>query len=207
MPFIFRAASLAAKSTDGLNPTEGVRYIRRRKFGQKRRSIIVKRRTPINNKANKNESMITHDDSCTTDIITNDNDEHSQEYKPRRPKLIINESIKEEEEGEEENIIIPRIPSPKLPIKLSTFKQLKLDQFLKVVQPVVNPSLDQRSESNHIPLSNSDIQNDNNNEVHIETRRITRNTRLHSTSTSETDPIKTDNKISSETSNKSDGTY
>jgi len=81
---IFRAASLA----DNLNSTEFIRYIRKRKFGQKRRSIIVKRRTPI-----KNEP-----------IITNNDDEHSQEYVSRRRISTINESIKEEEEevGERE---------------------------------------------------------------------------------------------------------
>ncbi|CAF4462159.1 unnamed protein product, partial [Rotaria magnacalcarata] len=67
----------------------------RRKNGQKRRSILVKRRTPIN-KPLKNESIITHDDSCIADKTIDDNDEHSQEYKPRRPLSIRNESTEEE---------------------------------------------------------------------------------------------------------------
>jgi len=121
---------------------------------------------PINNKSIKNESMITHDDSCTSELITNDDDEHSQEYVPRRRISTINESIKEEDE--EENKTIPISSSPKGSLKQPMFKQLKLDQFLKVVQPKENSEM------------NSD-------EIYAQTRRITRNTRLHSTSKSETD--------------------
>jgi hypothetical protein len=167
---IFRAASLA----DNLNSTEFIRYIRKRKFGQKRRSIIVKRRIPI-----KNEP-----------IITNNDDEHSQEYVSRRRISTINESIKEEEE-EEENKTIPKSSSPKLSLNQPTFKQLKLDQFLKVVQPIEN------STNEDISQLNSEI---NNEDIYAKTRRITRNTRLHSTSKSETDLVKIENEISNKIS-------
>ncbi len=189
MSQFFRAA---AESADG---TEGVRYIRKRKFGQKRRSIIVKRRNPIHNKSIQNESMITHDDSCTTDLITNEDDEHSQEYVPRRRISTINESIKEEEE--EENKTIPISSSPKVSLKQPMFKQLKLDQFLKVVQPTENLSNEEKSQSD---LSNAEIKNEemDDDEIHAQTRRITRNTRLHSTSKSEPDPVKIENGISSD---------
>ncbi|CAF0824535.1 unnamed protein product [Adineta steineri] len=201
------AASLSTELADGSNLNEGVRYIRRRKFGHKRRSLIVKRRTPVSKKSTKNDSMITHNDSCAMDVITNGgDDEHSQEYKPRRPKPIINESIKEEiEEQEEENKNIdPVISPPKIPIKQTTLKQLKLDQFLKVVQPPTIDSFnDVKSESNHVLPSDLETKNDDDNDdIHLQTRRITRNTRLHSTS--ETDLIKNENTTSSETSNQSD---
>jgi hypothetical protein len=139
--------------------------------------------------------MITHDDSCTTDIITNEDDEHSQEYVPRRRISIINESIKEEEE--EENKTIPISSSPKVSLKQPMFKQLKLDQFLKVVQPMENLSNEEKSQSD---LSNAEIKNEemDDDEIHAQTRRITRNTRLHSTSKSETDPVKIENGISSD---------
>jgi hypothetical protein len=186
-----------------------VRYIRRRKFGHKRRSLIVQRRTIINNKPNKNESLITHDDSCVTDIITNDDDddEHSQVYVPRRRISTINESIKEEQEQEQEEenkIIIPKSSSPKLSLKQPILKQLKLDQFLKVVQPTENSLMDEKPKLDQ----NGDIKNDNNNEeIYPHIRRINRHTRLHSTSKSEADPIKTENEIPADTSNKPDCTY
>ncbi|CAF0995130.1 unnamed protein product [Adineta steineri] len=204
------AASLSTELADGSNLNEGVRYIRRRKFGHKRRSLIVKRRTPVSKKSTKNDSMITHNDSCAMDVITNGgDDEHSQEYKPRRPKPIINESIKEEieEEQEENKNIDPVISPPKIPIKQTTLKQLKLDQFLKVVQPPAIDSFnDVKSEANHVLPSDLEAKNDDDNDdIHLQTRRITRNTRLHSTS--ETDLIKNENTTSSETSNQSDRTY
>jgi hypothetical protein len=169
--------------------------------------MYIKRRMPINHKSNKNESLITHDDSCATDVITNDDDddEHSQEYKPRRNISIINESMKEDEE-EEEDQTIQISSSPKILLKQPTFKQLKLDQFLKVVQSTVVdplPSSDEKSESNHSFIScpennneatNSEIQNDY---IQPEIRRINRNTRLQST-TSDTDFVKIVNGISSE---------
>jgi hypothetical protein len=177
--FCRAAASLAA---DDSNPTEGVRYIRRRKFGQKRRSILVKRRTPIHKQSLKNQSMITNED-----------DEHSQEYVPRRRISTINESIKEErEEEKEENQTIPLSLSPKVSLKQQIFKQLKLDQFLKIFQPSTTTSNEETSQTN---LSHSELNNDDSN---TQTRRITRHTRLHSTSKSETDPIKIENEISSE---------
>lgn len=205
--FFFRAASLAAESANGTNPNENVRYIRRRKFGQKRRSIIVKRRTPINNKSNKNDSMITHDDSSIGDIITNDDDdERSQEYVSRRRIPIIDESIKEEpepeqeakeEEEEEENKTIPISSSPKVSVKQPILKQLKLDQFLKVVQ-----TIDEEKLSLNLEIKNEEINND---DIYAQTRRITRNTRLHSTSKSEAEPIKIETEsIKTETETNSD---
>jgi hypothetical protein len=129
--------------------------------------------------------MITNDDSCTADIITNDDDERSQEYVPRRRISTINESLKEEEE----NQTIPLSLSPKISLKQTIFKQLKLDQFLKVVETSPTASNEEKS------LSHSELNND---DIHTQTRRITRHTRLHSTSKSEIDPIKIENGISSE---------
>ena len=86
---------------------------------------------PINQKPDKNESIITHDDSTARE----DNDEHSQEYISRRRISTIDES---EHEAKEEIPVVPVVvvPSPpKPPPKQTTFKQLKLDQFLKVVRP------------------------------------------------------------------------
>lgn len=157
----FRAASLAV---DENNPLESVRYIRRRKFGQKRRSILVKRRTPM-----KNHSIITNEDSWTNEFIYKDDDDRSQEYIPRRRISTINESIKEkiiEEEGEDTETI-PVSSSPKVTIRQPVFKQLKLDQFL------------QPDETNHCQTES------NNDDEHVHTRRITRHTRLHSTSQTE----------------------
>ncbi|CAF4341813.1 unnamed protein product, partial [Rotaria magnacalcarata] len=155
-------------------------YIRRRKNGQKRRSILVKRRTPIN-KPLKNESIITHDDSCIADKTVDDNDEHSQEYKPRRPVSIIYESTEEETSA-------PVVPSPKIAVKPPILKQLKLDQFLTVIPPEVDPL------ANEEP----DIKSENSEEIHLQSRRISRNTRLNSTSKFEN---------SSESSNKPDPNY
>ncbi|CAF3643481.1 unnamed protein product [Rotaria sordida] len=222
------AALLEAESNDGLNSTETVRYIRRRKNGHKRRSIIVKRRTPINNKSNKNESIITNDDSCTIDTIINDIDEHSQEYKPRRQFSIINETTKEQEQEQEqerepeqeqkqeqkqeqeqeqkqeEDKSIPLIPSPKLILKHPTLKQLKLDQFLKLIQPEGNLSTNEEPKTNHTSHSNLENKNENNEEIHLHSRRITRNTRLNSTSKLDNDLVIVSNENSSETLNKPD---
>ncbi|CAF4795764.1 unnamed protein product, partial [Rotaria sp. Silwood2] len=96
-------AGTLTESTDGSNPantTEVVRYVRRRKFGKKRRSIYVKYRV-----SNKNES----------NVINND-DEHSQEYIARRRDSIINESTKEDEGEEEEEAEKERTP-PSSPTK------------------------------------------------------------------------------------------
>ncbi|CAF0751279.1 unnamed protein product [Rotaria sp. Silwood1] len=193
------AALLEAESNDGSNPTEIIRYIRRRKYGQKRRSIIVKRRTPMNNKSNKNESIITNDDSCTIDTTINDIDEHSQEYKPRRQFSIIHETIEQEE-----NKSISPTPSLKLTLKQSTFKQLQLDQFLKVIQPDGNLLTNEESKINHISHSNIETKNENDEEIHLPSRRINRNTRLNSTSKIDTDLIIKSNENSSETLNKPD---
>ncbi|CAF4226030.1 unnamed protein product [Rotaria socialis] len=174
------AALLHAESNDGSNPNETVRYIRRRKNGQKRRSILVKRRTPTN-KPLKNESIITHDDSCIADKTIDDNDEHSQEYKPRRPVSIINESTEEETSA-------PVVPSPKIPIKPPILKQLKLDQFLKAIPP----------EADSLANEELEIKSENSEEIHLQSRRISRNTRLNSASKFEN---------SSESSNKPDRMY
>ncbi|CAF4216615.1 unnamed protein product, partial [Rotaria magnacalcarata] len=147
------AALLQAESNDGSNPNETVRYIRRRKNGQKRRSILVKRRTPIN-KPLKNESIITHDDSCIADKTIDDNDEHSQEYKPRRPLSIRNESTEEETSA-------PVVLSPEILFKPPILKQLKLDQFLKVIPPEVDPLANEEPET----------KNENSEEIHLQSRR------------------------------------
>ncbi|CAF2903185.1 unnamed protein product [Rotaria sp. Silwood2] len=204
------AAFLEAELNDGSNPTETIRYIRRRKNGQKRRSIIVKRRTPNNNKSNKNESIITNDDSCTVDAIVNDIDEHSQEYKPRRQFSIIHETIKEQEQEqkqekeEEEDKFIPQVPSPKLTLKQPTLKQLNLDQFLKVIQPEENLSSNEESKTNHTSHSNSEIKNENSEEIHLQSRRINRNTRLNSASIIDKDLVIVSNENASETLDKPD---
>lgn len=98
----FRAALLAGESNDT------VRYIRRRKIGQKRRSILVKRRTALHSQ--KIESTLPDVD-----------DQHSQEYISRRRLIPPIEEEKQE--------VISAPNSPKL-----AFKQLKLDQFLKIVK-------------------------------------------------------------------------
>lgn len=179
--FVFRAACLAADET---NPSESVRYIRRRKFGQKRRSILVKRRTPMKHSLMKNDSMMSNEDSYTNEFIYKDDDERSQEYVPRRRISIIDKTI--EEEPEPEPTLVSS--SPKVSIKSTVFKQLKLDQFLKVVQS--DPILTSEETNQCPPELNTD---DN----HVHTRRITRHTRLHSTSPSDIDPLKIETKLSS----------
>jgi hypothetical protein len=155
--------------------------------------------------------MITHNDSCLTDIITNDDDEHSQEYVPRRPPMTANESLVTEEKEEEqtteaENKNAKTVSPPKPPVKQSTYKQLKLDQFLKVVQPkeAVDTYVDDESDSSHGSLPQTETKTDDNDEAHLQLRRITRDTRLHSTSQLNIDPIPREN---DETSNEPDGTY
>ena len=166
MAFLSRAAFLA---TDETNPSEPVRYIRRRKFGQKRRSILVKRRTPMKHSLLKNDSIISNEDSYINEFIIKDDDERSQEYISRRRISTINESNKEKT-IEEESETIP------VAIQPTVFKQLKLDQFLKVVQsdPIVTS---EETNQCHPELNNDDSQ--------LHTRRITRHSRLHSTSPSE----------------------
>lgn len=211
---LFRAASQAANDTaDGSNGTEVVRYVRRRKCGQKRRSVYVKRRMNVStSKLNKNESIITNEDSCTTrDTITNDDDDHSQEYVARRPVSLVDETNKDEEkmiEPEIEKALVtptsPILSIAKTPSKTSNYKQLKLDQFLKIHRPVtsINEALDTLNETSKlspISISVSDldkeriIQNqkvtNETQEVSDEIRKINRNTRLQS----ETDQISTDN--------------
>jgi hypothetical protein len=66
--FNLRSAENPTESADGANTTEVVRYVRRRKFGRKRRSVYVKQRI-----VNKPES-----------IHPTNHDEHSQEYISRR---------------------------------------------------------------------------------------------------------------------------
>jgi hypothetical protein len=227
-----RAAALSAiktESMDGSNANDTVRYVRRRKFGQKRRSIYVKRRMPIaSQKTNKNDSIMTNEDSCAHDSNIPNDDEHSQEYISRRRVSTIDESNKEEEEegggggegegeGEQQSlrqenienehdkneeeitkqdIPLPSVSSPKSAVKEPTFKQLKLDQFLKSVRPVAtNDSISTDNEqqlSNHqqISISNDKEENtmiDCSNVDHQEMtprnlRRITRNTRFQSNS-------------------------
>ena len=137
-----------------------------------------------------NDSIITNEDSYTSEFIIKDDDERSQEYVPRRRISTINESIKEEPES------IPVSSSPKVPVKPSIFKQLKLDQFLKVVQ---SDPVDTSEETNQHPpeLNHDDSQ--------VHTRRTTRHTRLHSTSPSEIDPLKIETKISSSELNHDEG--
>ena len=165
---------------DGSNGTEPVRYVRRRKFGQKRRSIYVKRRVPTNQKPDKNESIITHDDSTARE---DNDDEHSQEYISRRRISTIDES---EHEPKEEIPVVPTVvvPSPpKPPPKQTTFKQLKLDQFLKVVRPDASSSFDEtlKSTSASVPgpeKSSSEAEfesaNENDEQNPSDARQITR---------------------------------
>lgn len=145
----------------------------------------------MKNQLLKNESIVTNEDSCATDIVTNDDDERSQEYVPRRRISTINESTKEKE-FQEENGSIPLSSSPKVSVNEPVFKQLKLDQFLKVAQPNGTAASDNTNHG-HSESMNEDI--------HAHTRRITRHTRLHSSSQFEADPIRPENGISSESAN------
>ena len=81
-----RLNSAGHDAVDGSNPVnsaEVVRYVRRRKFGRKRRSVLVKCRM-----ANKHLSNVTNDAD----------DEHSQEYISRRLSASVYESAQEDDE-------------------------------------------------------------------------------------------------------------
>ncbi|CAF1051676.1 unnamed protein product [Rotaria sordida] len=200
----------SADGSNQTNTTEVVRYVRRRKFGKKRRSIYVKYRV-----SNKNEP----------NIITND-DEHSQEYIARRRDSIINEPTKEDddkegddEEEEQEEVVekeeekIPPSSPTKLSIKQPTFKQLTIDQFLKKI-PTTNSSviekskqetnIDINSEKNHNKTNEiiSEIKNDDHEEFPSfkQTKRLSNSSHI---SKSETDLNKITNGISTETLKKS----
>ena len=172
--------------------------------------------------------MITHNDSYSTDIISNDVDEHSQEYKPRRSKMVASEPViredEVEEEGEEKDSATATViqeeiksapvgSSPKPPAKQSAYKQLKLDQFIKIASAKETPtsaeaSTDEKPASNnHVPYPETEAITDINDEVQSETRRITRNTRLHSTSKSEAEPVKLEENVTTETAAKPDRMY
>lgn len=73
----------ALEGSNPVNPSEGVRCVRRRKFGRKRRSVFVKSRM-----TNKNLS----------NVINDADDEHSQEYIARRRSTSVYESAKEDDE-------------------------------------------------------------------------------------------------------------
>ena len=106
---VFKEIHREAAEAALLESNDTIRYIRRRKTGNKRRSILVKRRTGLS--MHKSDSLITNDD-----------DEHSQEYVSRR-RIITPMNINDEQEQQ-------RPPSsPKL-----SFKQLKLDRFIQIVQ-------------------------------------------------------------------------
>ncbi|CAF4962783.1 unnamed protein product, partial [Rotaria socialis] len=79
----------------------------------------------------------------------------------------------------------PVVPSPKIPIKPPILKQLKLDQFLKAIPP----------EADSLANEELEIKSENSEEIHLQSRRISRNTRLNSASKFEN---------SSESSNKPD---
>ena len=112
----FRSNTESIDGSNPINSTETIRYIRRRKFGRKRRSIYVKYR--VSNKNDESNSIPIHED------------EHSQEYISRRRDSTNNEATKNDDDEEvevEENKISPIKSSLKQP----TFKQLTIDQFLK----------------------------------------------------------------------------
>jgi hypothetical protein len=136
---IFRSTGNTAEAGDGLNSgntTEGVRYIRRRKFGRKRRSYYVKYR--VSNKTQSN--------------TTNHEDEHSQEYISRRRDSAADGSAKEEEEEKSPP------PSPVNSVsKQPKFKQLTLDQFLKRIPPKPSVSENTTNEETTSEVKNEDI--------------------------------------------------
>ncbi|CAF3716208.1 unnamed protein product [Adineta steineri] len=195
----------AADLDDEGNTIEIVRYVRRRKFGRKRRAIYVKCRV-----TNKNESI--------TPTI---HDEHSQEYISRRRDSLANESAKEEEEveaAEEEETDVndnddskkekssPPPPSPpKSPSKQPSFKQLTMDQFLKKLpsnSSVIENSKPEKifeisPENNRNEETNSDVKTDNNEEFRLprRTKRLSNSTHV---SKSETDLVKMANGITVE---------
>ena len=191
---IFRAALLETETMENANSTKTIRYIRRRKKGQKRRSIIVKRRFPSNCKINKHESIISHDDTSTKATSMNNNEnEHSQEYQSR-----LHESTK----GEDKTMTSPRIT-----LKQPALKQLKLHQFLETSQLTDNLPVDDKLKLNHPSHTNSEAKHENSDHIYAQSRRITRFTRLNSTSKSEVDLITTSNEMTSEILNRSDCTY
>ncbi|CAF1143595.1 unnamed protein product [Rotaria sp. Silwood1] len=195
----------SADGSNQVNTTEVVRYVRRRKFGKKRRSIYVKYRV-----SNKNES----------NTIINE-DEHSQEYIARRRDSAINESTKEDEDEEEEEVVekekekekTPPLSPTKLSIKQPTFKQLTLDQFLKKLptnSSVIEKSkqetnIDINSEKNHNNQTDEtklELKNDNNEEISLvkRTKRLSNSSHI---SKSETDLAKITNGVSTEPVKKS----
>ncbi|CAF3351175.1 unnamed protein product [Rotaria socialis] len=180
-----------SESADGLNQTkttEIVRYVRRRKFGKKRRSTYIKCRV-----SNKNESNIVNHD-----------DDQSQEYIARRRDSIVNESVKEEEKPPP---LSPIKSSPKQPI----FKQLTIDQFLKKT-PTTSPVTDkikQEKTIETIPTNNNNtnetttvVKNEDNEEFSTpkQTKRLSNASHI---SKSETDLAQIANGISTETLSKS----
>lgn len=151
-----------------------MRYVRRRKFGRKRRSVYAKYRV-----ANKNESNVS----------SHPEDEHSQEYISRRRDSAVTEPAKNEEtEKEEEEEKQP--VTPKSPSKQPTFKQLTIDQFLKKI-----PSADEKREPEAVPEvkepeeSRQDATADNNEEFRLP-RRTKRLSNAAHVSKSETDLAK-----------------
>lgn len=139
---IFRSTGNPGESGDGTNTTEVVRYIRRRKFGRKRRSVYVKYRVS-NNKTESNATTTTTTNTNTN--TTTHEDEHSQEYIARRRDSEVDGSNKEDEEeedsddddesDEDEREESPPASPPKTPTNQPKYKQLTLDQFLKKSSP------------------------------------------------------------------------
>ncbi len=176
----------ATESGDGSasgNTTEVVRYIRRRKFGRKRRSYYVKYRV-----SNKVESSTTRHE-----------DEHSQEYISRRRDSSAAESPKEEDGEEEEGIKTPPTASPPSPLFQSPsnqpkFKQLTLDQFLKKI-PSVKENASENSTQN--TTTEEPVPEVKNEEFRIP-RRTKRLSSAH-ISKSETDLVKMVNGASEDT--------
>ncbi|CAM4797785.1 unnamed protein product [Rotaria magnacalcarata] len=182
-----------SESADGLNQantTEIVRYVRRRKFGKKRRSIYIKCRV-----SNKSESNIVNHD-----------DDQSQEYIARRLDPIVNESVKEEEEEEKKPPPLSPLSPIKSPPKQPTFKQLTIDQFLKRI-PTTSPVTDKIKQENNIEIISTNetatvVKNEDNEEFSTpqQTKRLSNASHI---SKSETDLARIPNGISTETSKKS----
>jgi hypothetical protein len=159
--------------------------MKRRKFGRKRRSIYVKYRV-----SNKNEA-----------VITNDDNEHSQEYIARRQPSNLDESTKEEEEEE----MVPAPSPPKPTSKQPTFKQLTIDHFMKKIpsdSPIVEKSKPETvfeisPVNNNNEETVSEVKNDNTEEFHLP-RRTKRLSNTSHISKSEADLVKMANGTSSE---------
>lgn len=219
MDLCFRVFRIAnnAETADGSNQgntTEIVRYVRRRKFGRKRRSIYVKCRV-----INKTESSVVNND-----------DEHSQEYIARRRDSIANESTKEEEDEEqqeqkaevetEKKEKTPPSSPNKSPVKQPTFKQLTLDQFLKKI-PNNSPVSDKPKneikvenktdtvviDTNEIKTEAKDNNNDANDEELLLSKRSRKLSNTSHMSKSETDLTKIINGESTETTKKPNCKY